>query len=345
MMQGFFPANPVLKRIRAIKVLGGSLQRFYGVPVSPVLMRMPVVPNLPLDITDEDEACLLTLIREEKLRADLKPSAYSRALRYFKAHAKAQNACSAINKTLEGSETDKNIATSSSPMAEEGTEDDSLKLKLPTWLTPKDLTAIPDYFTSVKHLSFRLAKHGGRNISGQIRVRHRGGGFARRLRMLDMSRSVTDPERIIRIEYDPNRSGRIALLQNLRTKELNYILAPNGVEVGQIITNDGRGNVGNSMMLQEIPDGTQIYNIEVFPRSGGRIVRAAGTEATVVRKVFDKEAPILRVQNRKHGLVMSQRARRKMGLLKKSKKKEDSASETVAEGDQEKAPGKQSSQI
>ena len=215
--------------------------------------------------------------------------------------------------------------------------------RLPKFMIPPDYNSLPDRFTSVQHLSTRLVKHGGRNHTGIITVRHRGGGCKRRLRLIDMSREVTDPEQILRIEYDPNRSGRIALVRNMRTQQLSYILAPDGIAPGQILTNDAKGNVGNTMMLQDLPDESSVYNIEIKPNGGGRMVRSAGTRAIIVSKVFSVDPPIIRPRSSKHGVGLSNRVRKKLGLkrvksamlLKEEAEREEEAKRN---GDGESAP-------
>ena len=131
-----------------------------------------------------------------------------------------------------------------------------------------------------------LRKKGGRNFRGKITVRHRGGGHKRRYRVLDFKRDKQGiPARVASIEYDPNRSARIALLV-YADGEKRYIIAPLGVRVGdQLMSGSGAEiRVGNSLPLQQIPLGTLVHNIELQPGRGGQMARAAGTSAQVLAK-------------------------------------------------------------
>lgn len=126
----------------------------------------------------------------------------------------------------------------------------------------------------------------GRNNRGVITIRHRGGGHKRRYRLIDFNRNKYDiPGTVVSIEYDPNRNARIALI-NYDDGEKRYILHPNNVTVGdKIISGSGASlNIGNTLPLEEIPLGTSIHNIELIPRKGGQIVRAAGTSAKILAK-------------------------------------------------------------
>lgn len=126
----------------------------------------------------------------------------------------------------------------------------------------------------------------GRNNRGVITIRHRGGGHKRRYRLIDFNRNKYDiPGTVVSIEYDPNRNARIALI-SYDDGEKRYILHPNNVTVGdKIISGSGASlNIGNTLPLEEIPLGTSIHNIELIPRKGGQIVRAAGTSAKILAK-------------------------------------------------------------
>lgn len=131
-----------------------------------------------------------------------------------------------------------------------------------------------------------LRKHAGRNVYGRITVRHRGGGHKRRYRLIDFRRDkVGIPARVGSIEYDPNRSARIALLV-YADGEKRYIIAPLGLQVGDTVTS-GEGaeiRVGNALPLVRIPLGTLVHNIELYPGRGGQMVRSAGTSAQVLAK-------------------------------------------------------------
>ena len=129
-------------------------------------------------------------------------------------------------------------------------------------------------------------KTGGRNNAGRITTRHRGGGHKRRYRVIDFKRTKHDvPARVAAIEYDPNRSARIALLF-YADGEKRYIIAPKGLEVGaQVISGSSAPfNVGNAMPLERIPLGTLVHNIEMKPGRGGQMARGAGTYAQLMAK-------------------------------------------------------------
>ena len=131
-----------------------------------------------------------------------------------------------------------------------------------------------------------LRKHGGRNNQGRITVRHRGGGHKRRYRIIDFKRDKFDSRADVRaIEYDPNRSARIALVQ-YADGEKRYIIAPLGLKVGDVIGNGDLAVLrpGNALKIRDIPLGTEIHNIELQPGHGGQLVRAAGTSAQVLAK-------------------------------------------------------------
>jgi large subunit ribosomal protein L2 len=137
-----------------------------------------------------------------------------------------------------------------------------------------------------RSLTEAIRKRGGRNNTGKITVRHRGGGHRRRYRIIDFKRNKFDcPAEVIAIEYDPNRSARIALLQ-YEDGEKRYIIAPLGLRVGNKVGNGQHTNlrVGDSMSIRDIPLGTMIHNIELLPGKGGQLVRAAGTSAQVLAK-------------------------------------------------------------
>jgi len=134
-----------------------------------------------------------------------------------------------------------------------------------------------------------LKKHSGRNNQGRISVRHRGGGSKRYYRKIDFKRNKPGvPAKVATIEYDPNRSARIALL-HYADGEKRYILAPLGLKVGDTVqSGEGAGiRVGNALPLKDIPLGTQIHNIELHAGRGGQFVRSAGTSAQLMAKVDD----------------------------------------------------------
>ena len=132
----------------------------------------------------------------------------------------------------------------------------------------------------------KLNRSGGRNSYGRITSRHRGGGHKRKYRVIDFRRNkFAVPAKVASIEYDPNRSARIALLHYL-DGEKRYIIAPHGLNVGDMVVSDEVTDVkpGNSMPLKNIPLGTLIHNIEMRPGQGGQIVRSAGTAAQLMAK-------------------------------------------------------------
>jgi len=134
-----------------------------------------------------------------------------------------------------------------------------------------------------------LHKRAGRNVYGRITVRHRGGGHKRQYRVIDFKRDKDDiPARVQSIEYDPNRSARIALL-TYADGEKRYIIAPLGLQVGDTVMS-GAGaeiRVGNALPLERVPLGTLVHNIELYAGRGGQMVRSAGTSAQVLAKEGD----------------------------------------------------------
>lgn len=137
-----------------------------------------------------------------------------------------------------------------------------------------------------KSLVETLKKTGGRNNLGRITMRHRGGGSKRRYRIIDFKRNKLDvPGKVAAIEYDPNRSARIALIHYV-DGEKRYILAPQGLGVGDTILSGEKADIrpGNAMKLKDMPVGTFIHNIELEPGRGGVLVRAAGTAAQLMAK-------------------------------------------------------------
>lgn len=137
-----------------------------------------------------------------------------------------------------------------------------------------------------KRLTKGTSKSAGRNNAGRITVRRRGGGHKRRLRQVDFRREkIGVPATVATIEYDPNRSANIALL-HYSDGEKRYILAPRGLEVGQVVLSSAHADIqpGNCMRLKYVPLGTQVHNIELRPGKGGQIVRSAGMSAQVLAK-------------------------------------------------------------
>ena len=141
-----------------------------------------------------------------------------------------------------------------------------------------------------KSLLRPLVRKAGRNTYGRVTVRHRGGGHARNYRLIDFRRDKFDvPARVDSIEYDPNRSSRIALLV-YADGEKRYILAPLGLKVNDRVMSsrvEGEVRVGNSLPLSRIPMGTLVHNVEIYPGRGGQMVRAAGAAAQLMAREGD----------------------------------------------------------
>ncbi len=145
-----------------------------------------------------------------------------------------------------------------------------------------------------KSLLRPLTKKAGRNARGVITVRHKGGGHKRRYRLIDFKRDKVDvPATVSTIEYDPNRSARIALLI-YADGEKRYIIAPQGLRVGDNVMSGANAEikVGHALPISRIPLGTQIHNIELYPGKGGQLVRSAGTSA----QLMAKEGPYAQVR-------------------------------------------------
>ncbi|MFO7154568.1 MAG: 50S ribosomal protein L2 [Caldicoprobacter oshimai] len=140
-----------------------------------------------------------------------------------------------------------------------------------------------------KSLVVPLKKHSGRNNEGRITVRHRGGGVKRKYRIIDFKRDKDNiPAKVAAIEYDPNRTANIALL-HYKDGEKRYIIAPLGLKVGDTVMSGENVDikVGNALPLRNIPVGTIIHNIELYPGRGGQLVRAAGGAAQLMAKEGD----------------------------------------------------------
>jgi len=143
--------------------------------------------------------------------------------------------------------------------------------------------------TPERSLTKPLRKRGGRNMYGRITVRHRGGGHRRRIRIVDFKRDKHDiPARVAAIEYDPNRSARLALLY-YADGEKRYIIAPLDLRVGDTIVSGSKVDLqpGNSLPISNIPVGTMVHNIELKVGRGGQLVRAAGGAAQLLAKEGD----------------------------------------------------------
>ncbi|MBI4795993.1 MAG: 50S ribosomal protein L2 [Deltaproteobacteria bacterium] len=137
-----------------------------------------------------------------------------------------------------------------------------------------------------KSLVKPLKKSGGRNSYGRVTTRHRGGGHKRRYRLIDFKRNKLEvPAKVAAIEYDPNRTVRIALLHYL-DGEKRYILAPQELQVGDMVVSSAEADIkpGNSLPLRNIPAGSQVHNVELKPGKGGQMARAAGAAAQLMAK-------------------------------------------------------------
>ncbi len=187
-----------------------------------------------------------------------------------------------------------------------------------TALTKEEITTS----TPEKSLLAPYKKKGGRNNMGQITTRHHGGGHKRKYRVIDFKRNKDGvPGKVATIEYDPNRSANIALI-NYADGEKRYILAPKGLEVGTVIVSGETTDVkvGNCMEMGNMPEGTTIHNIEMHPGKGGQLARSAGVSAQIlgseekyvivrlqsgeVRKFLKKcRATVGAVGNEDHGLI------------------------------------------
>jgi large subunit ribosomal protein L2 len=137
-----------------------------------------------------------------------------------------------------------------------------------------------------KSLVVTLKKSGGRNNNGRVTVRFRGGGHKRQYRLIDFKRNKLEvPAKVATIEYDPNRTTRIALLHYV-DGEKRYILAPQGLQVGDLVVSGATADIkpGNALPLLNIPTGTQVHNVELKPGKGGQMARAAGSYAQLMAK-------------------------------------------------------------
>jgi len=137
-----------------------------------------------------------------------------------------------------------------------------------------------------KSLLVPLKKSGGRNNTGRVTVRFRGGGHRRHYRIIDFKRDkIGVPGKVVSIEYDPNRTARIALIQYV-DGEKRYIIAPVDLKVGDTVMSgpDAEIRLGNALPLAKIPEGIPIHNIELVPGKGGQLVRSAGTSAVILSK-------------------------------------------------------------
>lgn len=145
----------------------------------------------------------------------------------------------------------------------------------------------------VKGLTRGLTQSGGRNNLGRITTFHRGGGHKRKYRFIDFQRKTFETGTIVRLEYDPNRTAYLALVES-EANQYSYILAPNGIQAGQTITSSAGADiqVGNTLPIKNIPIGSVLHNIELHPGKGGQLCRAAGAQAQLIKKNEDGYAMI-----------------------------------------------------
>jgi len=140
-------------------------------------------------------------------------------------------------------------------------------------------------FTPEKKLTVIKKKHAGRNSYGKITVRHQGGGNKQKYRIMDFKRESASPATVVGIEYDPNRSSYIALLEN-KEGDRSYIIAPVGLHDGNVVYSGPEADIkpGNTLPMAHIPTGTFIHNIELYPGKGAQLVRSAGVSAQLISK-------------------------------------------------------------
>lgn len=155
------------------------------------------------------------------------------------------------------------------------------------WTAISDFAEIqPKHKKPEKSLVETIKRTGGRNAHGRMTSRRRGGGHKKKYRIIDFKRDKVGSEgKVLSIEYDPNRTARIALIE-YADKERRYVLAPVGLTVGMTITNGSGSEIqtGNALPIRDIPLGSQIHNIELHPGKGGQIVRSAGGYAILMAK-------------------------------------------------------------
>ena len=140
-------------------------------------------------------------------------------------------------------------------------------------------------FSPEKSLITKKKKTAGRNSYGRITVRHHGGGNKQKYRIMDFKRQGTDPAKVIGVEYDPNRTAYIALLEDESGKK-SYIIAPVGLKDGDVVYSGASADIkpGNCLPISAIPVGTFIHNVELYPGKGAQLVRSAGTAAQLMAK-------------------------------------------------------------
>ena len=189
----------------------------------------------------------------------------------------------------------------------------TIKLK-PTTPSRRQMT-LPTFeeltkFSPEKSLVVIKKKNAGRNANGKITVRHRGGGNKQKYRIIDFRRLNEAPAKVIGIEYDPNRTAYIALLQT-EAGEKSYVIAPVGLNAGDTVYCGADADIkpGNTLPVANIPVGTVIHNIELYPGKGAQLVRSAGVAAQLMAKE-NRPSPLRRVPQGPHGLLRDHRSGR-----------------------------------
>ncbi|KAI8607802.1 hypothetical protein BC830DRAFT_1072648, partial [Chytriomyces sp. MP71] len=172
----------------------------------------------------------------------------------------------------------------------------------------------------IKRLSYGKRSTGGRNESGRITMRHKGGGHKRRVRSIDFFRSIPGPHQIVRLEYDPNRSADLALLRNLSTNEFSYMVHCQGTEPGSILHSYASGipqprkgqdpiprnqlvQPGNCLRLRDIPVGTLLHNIALRPDGPAQLCRSAGTSAQLIATDIESGHAQIRLSSKEVRIV------------------------------------------
>ena len=165
----------------------------------------------------------------------------------------------------------------------------AVKMYKPTTPSRRNMTS-PSFeeitkFSPEKSLIVKKKKNAGRNSYGKITVRHHGGGNKQKYRLIDFKRNVDESAKVLGIEYDPNRTSYIALLENEAGKK-SYIIAPVGLTDGDVVTAGADADIkpGNVLPISAIPVGTIIHNIELYPGKGAQLVRSAGAFAQLMAK-------------------------------------------------------------
>ena len=177
----------------------------------------------------------------------------------------------------------------------------AIKSYKPTTASRRNMT-VTDYsdlskVKPEKSLLEPLKKHSGRNNMGRITVRHRGGGNRNKYRVIDFKRNKTGMDATVQtLEYDPNRSAHIALVK-YEDGEKRYIIAPNGLKVGDVVRSGADADIkpGNALAMENIPVGTFIHNIELYPGKGAVLVRSAGNTAQLMAK--EGKYALVRIQS------------------------------------------------